>query len=160
VLRKLREWAKFPVLIVSVQDSESTIVRALDLGADDYVTKPFSESELLARLRSALRRAARDPGHPVLCFENIELDLPQSLLRVDAQDVKLTSTEWEVLRGLAREAGKVVTNEALQRSVWGAAGADNLASLRVYIGHLREKMGSSGPRFILNEPGIGYRLAI
>ena len=158
VLRKLREWAKFPILIVSVQDSESLIVRALDLGADDYLTKPYSEHELLARLRAALRRAERDPGHPVLRFEGLRIDLPREEASVDGRSVKLTATEWEVLRCLLRDPGKLITVEKIMRSVWSEATSDNLASLRVYVGHLREKFAPYGPRFIVNEPGIGYRV--
>ncbi|HVJ64497.1 MAG TPA: response regulator transcription factor [Bdellovibrionota bacterium] len=157
VLRKLREWAKFPILVVSVQNSESLIVRALDLGADDYLSKPFSGPELLARIRSALRRAQRDPGRPKLRFADIEVDLLSAEVRVGGQEVKLSSTEWEVLRTLVQEPGRVITLDKILRQVWGAAGAENVANLRVYVGHLRSKLGAHGADAILNEPGIGYR---
>lgn len=164
VLRRLREWSSVPVVVLSVRDREETKVAALDAGADDYVTKPFATSELLARLRAARRRASGAVEESVLVVGNgeLELDFGARRVRVRGAEVRLTPTEYQLLRVLARHAGRVVTHRQLLSEVWGpnVARQEPTQYLRVYVGHLREKLETdpSQPRWLLTEPGIGYRL--
>jgi two-component system KDP operon response regulator KdpE len=160
VLRRLREWSSVPVVILSVQDDEAGKAAALDAGADDYVTKPFNTSELLARLRVALRHAAKQEEAVVFQAENLVVDLATRRVTVKGREVKLTVTEYNLLRLLVRHAGKVLTHRQILREVWGQGHDDHTHYLRVYIGHLREKVEAdpARPELIVTEPGVGYRL--
>ncbi len=160
VLRRLREWSRVPVVVLSVRDQEDDKVAALDNGADDYVTKPFSTGELLARLRVAQRHAA--PASEVTVFRSgaIAVDLTRRVVTRDGKDVKLTATEYSLLRLFVRHAGKVLIHKQILREVWGPNSVDQTHYLRVYIAHLREKLevDPSHPQLIITEPGVGYRL--
>ncbi len=160
VLARLREWSNAPVIILSVQDDEAGKVVALDAGADDYVTKPFNTGELLARLRAALRRAAR-PDEPVV-FQagKLVVDLSARRVTMGGHEVKLTVTEYNLLRLLVRHAGKILTHRQILREVWGQGHEEHTHYLRVYVAHLREKIepDPSRPEIIVTEPGVGYRL--
>ena len=161
VLRRLREWSKVPVLVLTVRDEEELKVSALDAGADDYVTKPFSTAELLARLRVALRRS---PGQEAIAYTGGGLLVEFATRRVEVRgrEVRLTPTEYQLLRVLALHAGRVVTHRQLLAEVWGqnVARQDATHYLRVYVGHLRDKLEEdpAHPSLILTETGIGYRL--
>jgi two-component system KDP operon response regulator KdpE len=162
VLRRLREWSNMPVVILSVQDDEAGKVAALDAGADDYVTKPFNSSELLARLRVALRHASKQEEAPVFQAGNLVVDLATRRVTVKGREVKLTVKEYDLLRLLVRHAGKVLTHRHILREVWGPGhDADNLY-LRVYVARLREKIEAdpARPMSILTEPGVGYRFVV
>jgi two-component system, OmpR family, KDP operon response regulator KdpE len=159
VARELRTWSDIPVIVLSVVGDESEKVAALDAGADDYVTKPFGIDELLARLRAALRR--REPsGEPVLEVGALRIDLEKRSVHVDGELVQLTPHEFELLRALARNPGKLMTHSALLREVWGRAYGDESHYLHVYVSQLRRKLepDPARPRYILTEPGAGYRL--
>ncbi len=162
VCRRLREWTRTPVLVLSARGDEEAKVRALDEGADDYVTKPFGVPELLARMRVALRHAALAAGssEPVVRAEAVEIDLARRLVRRDGEEVHLTPTEYGLLRYLAEHAGRVVTHGQLLRAVLGAEYEDAIGSLRVYVASLRKKLEAdpASPRLIVTEPGVGYRL--
>jgi two-component system KDP operon response regulator KdpE len=162
VLRRLREWSQTPVLVLTVRDSDEDKVAALDAGADDYVTKPFSTAELLARLRAAQRRA--QPREEVSVFKhgNLVVDLAARTVVRSGAEVKLSGTEWSILALLIRHAGRVVTHRQILRETWGPQGESHREYLRVYMTHLRKKVESnpSNPALIINEPGIGYRLVI
>lgn len=160
VLRRLREWSQTPVIILSVREQENDKINALDNGADDYVTKPFGMGELLARIRAALRHAAGLGNEPVLNFGDLEIDVAQRRVTVDGNVIKLTPTEYELLRNLAVYSGKVLTHRQLLRAVWGPSYENDTQYLRVYIAQLRRKIESdpSRPRHIITEPGVGYRL--
>jgi len=160
VLRRLREWSQTPVIILSVREQENDKINALDNGADDYVTKPFGMGELLARIRAALRHAAGLGNEPVLNFGDLEIDVAQRRITVDGNVIKLTPTEYELLRNLAVYSGKVLTHRQLLRAVWGPSYENDTQYLRVYIAQLRRKIESdpSRPRHIITEPGVGYRL--
>ena len=164
VCKRLREWTQVPVIVLSVRESERDKVTALDQGADDYLTKPFSAEELLARIRVALRHAAhergREPGEIV--SGGLVIDLAGHLVTRDGVEVKLTATEFRLLAYLATNAGRVLTHQAILSHVWDPADADRLEYLRVYIRQLRKKLEDDPehPRMILNEPGIGYRFVI
>jgi two-component system KDP operon response regulator KdpE len=159
VLRRLREWSSVPVVILSVQDDEAGKVAALDTGADDYVTKPFNTSELLARLRVALRHAAQKEEPAVVQAGNVVVDLPARRVTVNGREVKLTATEYNLLRFLVRHAGKVLTHRQILREVWGPGHDEHTHYLRVYVAHLRDKLETdpSRPELILTEAGVGYR---
>lgn len=163
VLRRLREWSPVPVVVLSVRDREETKVAALDAGADDYVSKPFSTAELLARLRAARRRSTGADAAPVYSGGGLEVDFAARRVRVRGVEVRLTPTEYQLLRVLARHAGRVVTHRQLLTEVWGpnVARQEPTQYLRVHLGHLREKLeeDTAEPRLILTEAGIGYRLA-
>jgi two-component system KDP operon response regulator KdpE len=159
VLRRLREWSTVPVLMLSVRDDEAGKVAALDLGADDYVTKPFSSSELLARLRAITRRVVNAAEAPVLRFGELELDLAARRVTVAGAEVHLTATEYSLLRLLAMNAGKVVTQRQILREVWGPNAEERAEYLRVFMTHLRKKVDPGGSGLIRTEPRIGYRLA-
>jgi len=159
VLRRLREWSQVPVIVLTVRDREGDKVSALDEGADDYVTKPFSMGELLARIRVAMKHAARSDDEPILVFRDLTLDFARRIVLLKQQEIKLTPTEYEILKYLALHAGRVVTHGQLLRAVWGPNYQEHTQYLRVYIGQLRRKIEAdqARPRFITTEPGVGYR---
>jgi len=160
VLKRLREWSRVPVIILSVRDREEEKTAALDAGADDYVTKPFGSAELLARLRVALRHAEKTSAEPVFRSGQLVIDLADRRVTVAGKEVSLTATEYQLLRLLARHAGKVLTQRFLLREVWGPNAENQNHYLRVYIARLREKLKSDANHsdILLTEPGIGYRL--
>ncbi len=160
VIRRLREWTQIPIIVLSVREHEDDKIKALDAGADDYVTKPFSMGELLARLRAALRRTAGLEDPPVLTFGELSIDLARRTVTVGGEEIKLTPTEYEVLKYLAQQAGRVVTHRQLLIAIWGSNYQEESQYLRVYVGQLRRKIEAdpSQPAYIITEPGIGYRL--
>ena len=159
-LRAIREWSTVPVLILSVRSDEAGKVAALDAGAQDYVTKPFGIQELLARLRGLLRDrgAAEGPG-AVIEVGGLRIDLAAHRVTIDGAEVKLTRREFDLLRMLAAQPGRLVTQASILRTIWGVAHAEDTQYLRVYIRQLRAKIGddATNPRWIFTEPGIGYR---
>jgi len=159
VLKRLREWSRVPVVVLSVRDREEDKVAALDNGADDYVTKPFSTGELLARLRVALRHAAPGADSAVFRAGDLEVDLTARVVKLKGQEVKLTATEYALLRLFVQHAGKVLTHRQILKEVWGPNAVQQTHYLRVYIAHLREKLEADAakPRLIATEPGVGYR---
>ncbi len=161
VLKRLREWSRVPVLILTVHDADDEKVAALDSGADDYVTKPFSTPELLARLRVALRHAQPLAENAVFRSGDLEVDLAGRRVMARGQEVKLSPTEYAFLRVLVRNAGRVVTQRQILTEVWGPNAVGQIHYLRVYAAHLREKLEANPghPELILTEPGVGYRLA-
>ena len=162
VTRRLREWSHLPILVLSVRECEGDKVEALDAGADDYVTKPFGTGELLARMRVALRRAARPQATPLFQVGDLEVDLARRAVTLANHEVALTPTEYDLLRVLVQNAGKVLTHNQLLRQVWGAGYGGELHLLRVNISNLRRKIEPlpSRPRYIVTEPGVGYRLRL
>jgi len=160
VLKRLREWSHVPVIILSVRDREDDKVAALDAGADDYVTKPFNTAELLARLRAALRHVQPQGADAIFTSGNLEVDLSKRIVRKRGEEVKLTPTEYSLLRLLVTHAGKVLTHRQLLTEIWGAKAVEQTHYLRVHIAHLREKIenNASSPELIVTEPGVGYRL--
>jgi two-component system KDP operon response regulator KdpE len=161
VCRELRQWSSVPIIVLSVRDAERDKVTALDLGADDYLTKPFGTDELLARLRVALRHAeARDgAGEPVVRAGNVVIDLARHIVQRGEEEVHLTATEYNLLAYLATNAGRVLTHTQIMEHVWGAGYESETQNLRVYISQLRRKLDpdSLQPQMITTEPGIGYR---
>jgi two-component system KDP operon response regulator KdpE len=158
VTRRLREWTQAPIIVLSAVGEEEQKVCALEAGADDYVTKPFSPRELVARLRAALRRAAPEPGEPVLTADALELDLGAHEVRVAGAEVHLTPIEFRLLRTLMTNRGRLMTHRALLTEVWGPAYADDVATLRTHLANLRRKVEPEGAaRHIRTEPGVGYR---
>jgi len=162
VTRRLREWAQTPIIILSVREAENDKIAALDAGADDYLTKPFSTGELMARMRVALRRLNSKPDDPVLQVDNLKMDVSRRLVTVDDNQISLTPTEYEILRLLLQNAGKVLTHRQLLRQVWGTAYESEMHLLRVNISNLRRKIepDPSRPRYLLTEPGVGYRIRV
>lgn len=161
VCRQLREWSAVPIIVLSVRDAERDKVMALDLGADDYLAKPFGSDELLARLRVALRHAARAgaPGEPVIQVGDVLIDLARHVVRRGDEDVRLTATEYKLLAYLATHAGRVLTHHQILEHVWGPNYDTETQYLRVYVSQLRRKLDpdASRPQMILTEPGVGYR---
>jgi two-component system KDP operon response regulator KdpE len=160
VLKRLREWSRVPVIILSVRDRENEKATALDAGADDYVTKPFGTSELLARLRVALRHSENKSEEPIFRSGPLLIDLADRHVTMDGKEVSLTATEYNLLRLLVRHSGKVLTHRFILREVWGPNSENQNHYLRVYIARLREKLKTDPPHpdILLTEPGIGYRL--
>ncbi len=160
VLKRIREWSRVPVVVLSVRDREDDKIAALDRGADDYVTKPFSTGELLARLRVAQRHAGPAPDLKVFRSGHLEIDLAARVVKVAGREIKLTATEYSLLRLFVQHAGKVLTHRQILGEVWGPNSVEQTHYLRVYIAHLREKLESdpARPRLIITEPGVGYRL--
>jgi two-component system, OmpR family, KDP operon response regulator KdpE len=161
-LRQLRSWNQVPVIVISARDQEHIKVQALDLGADDYLVKPFGTEELLARIRVALRHAARDArGEAEYASAGLTVDLEARRVVAHGRDIKLTPTEYALLAELVRNAGRVVTHRQLLRAVWGPAHATDTHYLRLYMAQLRAKLelDSSDPQLLLTEQGVGYRLA-
>jgi len=159
VCRELRTWTDAPVIVLSAVGEEHQKIEALDAGADDYVTKPFSVEELLARLRAVLRRLAPEAG-PVLEVGNLRVDVAERLVTRNGERIKLTPHEFDLLRVLAQNRGKLLTHRTLLREVWGPAYGDEAHYLHVYVSHLRSKIerDPSKPQIVLTEPGAGYRL--
>ncbi len=160
VLIRIREFSAVPVIVLTARDRQADKVRALDAGADDYVTKPFDTEELVARVRAALRRAPSGPPAPTRVHSGgVDIDLALRAITVDGVVVRLTKTEWLVLEQLVTNPGKLLTHAELLRRVWGSGYGSEHEYLRVYVGQLRKKLGdaASAPRLILTEPGIGYR---
>ncbi|HEY6777737.1 MAG TPA: response regulator transcription factor [Thermoleophilaceae bacterium] len=160
ICRSIREWSEMPIIVLSAVGDEAEKVRALEAGADDYVTKPFGTEELIARLRAALRRAGRgEPDEPVLRAEGLELDLVAHQVTVNGDVVHLTPTEYELLRVLMQNRGRLMTHRALLGEVWGPGFEDDTQVLRVHVANLRRKIepAPSSPRHVLTDPGIGYR---
>jgi two-component system KDP operon response regulator KdpE len=160
VLKRLREWSRVPILVLSVRDREEQKIAALDNGADDYVTKPFSSGELLARLRVAQRHGQPPPDTAVFRSGNLEVDLTARIVKMKGKEVKLTATEYALLRLFVQHAGRVLTHRQILREVWGPNYEEQTHYLRVYVGHLRDKLevDPGCPALLITEPGIGYRL--
>ncbi len=161
VLRQLRASSPVPVVVLSVRDADVDKIALLDAGADDYLTKPFSMGELLARLRVARRHSQPTAESAVFKSGKLSVDLARRLVTVDDQPIKLTKTEYALLRLFVQHPGKVLTHSQILREVWGAAYTSETHYLRVYIAHLREKLerDPANPELLLTEPGVGYRLA-
>lgn len=161
VLRRLREWSDVPVVILSVRDDAEEKVEALDAGADDYVTKPFDTAELLARVRATQRRSLTETGDPVFKSGSLCVDFSARQVKLSGTEIKLTPTEYSLLRVLVQNAGKVVTQRQLLRTVWGEKAESQAQYLRVYVTHLRKKLetNANAPSLIKTEVGIGYRLS-
>lgn len=162
VLRRLREWSKVPVLVLSVRDREDDKIAALNAGADDYLTKPFGGGELIARVRAIMRRA-QPGGEPALVkFGHIEVDLAGRIVRRDGEEVRLTAKEYGLLRLLVQHRGKVVTHRHILRELWGPNAEENTHYLRVFMTHLRQKLEQDPhePRHLRTDAGIGYRLVV
>lgn len=162
VIKRLREWTQTPIIVLSVRDSDEDKIAALDAGADDYLTKPFSVAELLARLRVAQRHAHQDSDAPIFQSNGLQVDLSRRIVTVNGEEVKLTPTEYALLRLLIQHVGRVLTHHQILREVWGVEYEQEVHYLRVYIAQLRQKLEAdpARPQIILTEPGVGYRLAI
>jgi two-component system KDP operon response regulator KdpE len=161
VIEKLRAWSQVPIIVLSARDQEAEKIAALDLGADDYVNKPFSIGELTARMRTALRHSSRKSvDDPRLKNGALEIDVPAHTVLLAGAPVKLTPKEFELLVILARNAGRVLTHRQILTAVWGPAHTEDVQYLRVFVGQLRQKLSSGGGSavVILTEPGIGYRM--
>jgi two-component system KDP operon response regulator KdpE len=160
VLRSIREWSRRPVLILSARTQESEKVRALDEGADDYLTKPFGAAELLARIRVALRRSAAPHQAPVLEHAGLKVDLDRREVSLEGQILKLTPIEYRLVESLARLQGKVATHARLLQEVWGPGAEGQVHYIRIYMARLRHKLepDPNRPKFLITEPGVGYRL--
>jgi two-component system, OmpR family, KDP operon response regulator KdpE len=162
VTRRLREWSQTPIIILSVREAENDKIAALDAGADDYLTKPFGTGELMARMRVAMRRLTSKHNEPVLQVENLKMDLSRRLVMVNDEEISLTPTEYDILRLLIQNAGKVLTHRQLLTQVWGTAYENEMHILRVNISNLRRKIepDPARPHYLVTEPGVGYRLRV
>ena len=167
VTRRLREWSEMPILVLSAMGEEEQKVRALEVGADDYITKPFGTRELVARLQAALRRAGRPEGEPSIAADGLEIDLAARIVRRDGQPVHLTPIEFDLLRALARNRGRLMTHRKLLSEVWGPEYVDDIQPLRTHIARLRAKIepdggtgAAGGRRYIITDPGVGYRFSV
>jgi DNA-binding response OmpR family regulator len=161
VIAAIREWSQVPILVLSVRDAETEKIAALDAGADDYVVKPFSTGELLARLRALLRsRKASASETARMTFGDLSIDFAAHIVTRAGADAKLTRKEFDVLALLAQHAGRLVSHKLLLSTIWGPAHVEDTHYLRIAVGHIREKIGddAANPKFILTEPGVGYRL--
>ena len=162
VTRRLREWSETPIIVLSVREAENDKIAALDAGADDYLTKPFGTGELMARMRVALRRQSHKPDDPVLQVDDLKMDVSRRLVSMGEEQILLTPTEYEILRLLLQNAGKVLTHRQLLKQVWGTAYESEMHILRVNISNLRRKIepDPSRPHYLLTEPGVGYRIRV
>jgi two-component system, OmpR family, KDP operon response regulator KdpE len=162
VCRELRTWMTAPILVLSVRANEADKIEALDEGADDYLTKPFSAGELLARIRALLRRAAAlTSPPPVVTSGDLEIDIARRRVRRAGEEIALTPTEFDILAYLARNAGLVVTQKMILEKVWGPEWVEDAQTLRVHVSNLRKKIEPhpGGPRYIITEPGVGFRFS-
>jgi two-component system, OmpR family, KDP operon response regulator KdpE len=160
VTKRLREWSQMPIIVLSAVGEEEAKVRALAAGADDYVTKPFGPPELVARLEAVLRRAKPETSEPLIVADGLEIDLVGRAVRRDGKEVHLTPTEFELLRVLAQNRGRLMTHRSLLVEVWGVEYEDDVQVLRAHVANLRRKIEpEDGPRYIRTDPGVGYRFA-
>ncbi|HZU61379.1 MAG TPA: response regulator transcription factor [Solirubrobacteraceae bacterium] len=160
VCRRLREWTEVPIIVLSAVGDEDAKVRALAAGADDYVTKPFGPRELIARLQAVLRRAGAEPEDAMITADGLELDLAAHVVRRDGVEVHLTPKEFDLLRLLVRNRGRLMTHRDLLTSVWGPGYSEDTQVLRAHVANLRRKIEpEDGPRYIRTDPGVGYRFA-
>jgi two-component system KDP operon response regulator KdpE len=159
ILKKIREWFTNPVIVLSVRNSEEDIIKALDNGANDYLTKPFRSGELLARIRSAIRLNMKNNDNPVLEFGSLNIDLVNHIVKKQDEIIKLTSTEYSLLTLLAKNQGRVLTHQYILKEVWGYGYIEQTQYLRVFIAQLRKKIedNPSKPALLITESGIGYR---
>ncbi len=159
VLQKLRQWYTNPIVILSVQKNEENIIKALDNGANDYLSKPFRTGELLARIRSAVRNSAVEDGNTTLNFHGLEIDLDSRTVKKNSQIIKLTTTEYALLSLLVKNEGKVLTHQYLLRAIWGPGYINQSQYLRVFIAQLRKKIEDdpNRPEYLVTESGVGYR---
>ncbi|ESU18923.1 two component system response regulatory protein [Flavobacterium cauense R2A-7] len=162
VLVQLRQWFNNPVIILSVKSAEEEIVKALDNGANDYLTKPFRTHELLARVRAALRNLAGTSSEPIVSMDNLKIDFSARIVKIDNEVLKLTATEYTLLSILIKNEGRVLTHQYILKEVWGPSYIDQTQYLRVFIAQLRKKIEKdpNRPKHILTESGIGYRFNI
>jgi two-component system, OmpR family, KDP operon response regulator KdpE len=161
VCAQLRSWSEMPILVLSAVGEEDQKVRALEAGADDYVTKPFGPKELVARLRAAMRRAPRGTEEPHIEIDGLWVDLAAHTASRDGEEIHLTPTEFELLRVLVRNRGRLMTHRALLTEVWGPAWSEDTATLRTHVANLRRKIEEpGGERLIRTDPGVGYRIAL
>jgi two-component system KDP operon response regulator KdpE len=162
VTRRLREWSNTPIIILSVREAEQDKIAALDAGADDYLTKPFGTGELMARMRVVMRRLAGKQDEPVLQVDDLKMDLTHRIVTVKEEQISLTPTEYEILRLLLQNAGKVITHRQLLRQVWGTAYESEMHILRVNISNLRRKIegNPARPHYLVTESGVGYRIRV
>ncbi|MDB5972745.1 MAG: hypothetical protein JWQ90_5195 [Hydrocarboniphaga sp.] len=163
LIPQVRETSTLPIIVLSVRDDEFGKVRALDAGADDYLSKPFGTAELLARIRAALRhRLLADGARPIVETGELRIDLTLRRVSLAGVDLKLSRKEYAILEVLAKHAGRVVTQPQILREVWGKVHEDDTQYLRVYVGQLRQKLGddAAAPKYLLTEPGVGYRLKV
>jgi two-component system, OmpR family, KDP operon response regulator KdpE len=160
VCAEVRRWSALPIIVLSALGDEREKVKALDAGADDYVTKPFGTDELLARLRAVMRRASEDDAEPIVTVGDVVIDLASRSVTKGGEEVHLTPIEFDLLRVLAQNLGKLVTHNQLLREVWGLAYQTETHYLRVHVAHIRAKIetDTSRPRYLVTEPGVGYRL--
>jgi two-component system KDP operon response regulator KdpE len=163
VTRSLRQWSEMPILVLSAVGEEDQKVRALEAGADDYITKPFGTRELVARLHAALRRTAHGEDEPAITVDGLEIDLAARIVRRDSEPVHLTPIEFDLLRVLVRSRGRLITHRALISEVWGPKYVEDVQPLRTHIARLRAKIepeGAGPPRYIVTDPGVGYRFQL
>lgn len=160
VIRQIRDWSAMPIIILTARDQEQEKISALDAGADDYITKPFGIGELMARMRVCLRRMAASDNEPVLRCGGLAVDLLQRRVTVDEREIKLTPTEYELIKFMIQHAGRVLTHKQLLKAGWGNSYGEDTHYIRIYIGQLRRKIEQdpAQPRYIVTESGIGYRL--
>ncbi len=159
VLKRLREWYSNPIIILTVKSAEEEIVKALDNGANDYLTKPFRTQELLARIRTALRNLVANETEPIIEFGNVSIDLTSRIVRLNNEILKLTTTEYNLLSIFIKNEGRVLTHQYLLKQVWGNSYVDQTQYLRVFVAQLRKKIEEdpNRPKFIITESGVGYR---
>jgi two-component system KDP operon response regulator KdpE len=162
ILKKLREWSKIPVIVITVQDDESIKINALDSGGDDYITKPFNTGELLARIRVAIRHSLKLEESPIFASGSLLLDMNLRIVKLNNNEVKLTATEYSLLALFVKNAGKVLTHSFITKELWANPYTENLQIIRVHIAQLRKKIENdpSIPELLITEPGVGYRLRI
>lgn len=161
VLIKIREWSTVPVIVLTAKEDDKSKVKVLDAGADDYLTKPFSVTELLARIRVAERHATKtDLKDNLFKSEDLEVNLADRIVKLSGKEIHLTATEYDLLKLLVKHAGRVVTHRQILKEIWGPNSVEHTQYLRVYMGHLRKKLEPkpTSKKIIINEPGIGYRL--
>ena len=160
VTRRMREWTQIPIIILSVREQERDKIAALDAGADDYLTKPFGTGELMARIRAAIRRSTRNEDEPLIEVNQLRVDLARRRVTLANQEIALTPTEYDILRIMAQNIGKVLTHRQLLQQVWGQTYGEDMHLLRVNISNLRHKIepDPTRPTYILTEAGVGYRL--
>lgn len=160
ITKRLREWSEMPIIVLSAVGEEDAKVRALAAGADDYVTKPFGPPELVARLEAVLRRSKPEAAEPLITADGLDVDLVARVVRRDGEPIHLTPTEFELLRALAQNRGRLMTHRALLAEVWGPEYVDDIQVLRVHLANLRRKIEPpEGPRYIQTDAGVGYRFA-